>query len=151
MNTTHSNIVALFLAIGASGCAAAPPVPALAAMIPAERSSQKIGVPVDVRYQISGIMVTGRPANLQLAVIPRVEGENLRIELATTPGIAVSNSAEPLTIGKANAAGVYRYAFALTPATNAPGKVPLIVSMEIDGARFFSVFSIPLSAAAPID
>ncbi len=158
--STHPNMAAiLVLAAAASSCAAAPPAappaaepaPALSAMIPAERGSEKIGAPVDVRYQFSGVMAAGRPVSLQLAVVPRVQGENLRIELAATPGVAVGASSAPLTVGKANAAGVYRYAFALTRAANAPVKLPLIVSMEIDGARFFSVFAIPLSAAAPME
>ncbi|MGE0580598.1 MAG: hypothetical protein AB7P31_00485 [Steroidobacteraceae bacterium] len=158
--STHPNLAAiLLLAVAASNCAATPPptpsaaepAPALSAMIPAQRSGGKIGVPVDVRYQFSGVMVAGRPTNLQLAVIPRVQGENLRIELAATPGVAVLAPSAPLKVGKAAAAGVYRHAFALTHAANAPAKLPLIVSMEIDGARFFSVFAIPLSADAPID
>ena len=49
---------------------------------------------------------------------------------------------------KAAPASAYRHTVELTPAADAPDRMPVIVSMDVAGGRFFSVFSIPLRAQA---
>lgn len=151
MNTFRTRFALMLTVAALPGCATPPaplPAPDIATMALAQRSSEKIGVPADVRYRFSGAIAPGRPVSLQIAVIPRIEGRNLGIELPQTAGIALGKSPTRAALGKATATDVLRFAIELTPSAGAPDRLPLIVSMDVDGGHFFSVFSIPLGTAA---
>jgi hypothetical protein len=155
MNTARA-LVLMALAATA-GCAApavsppaiAPPAdPGIETMAVAERRGEKIGAPVDVRYQFAGQIAAGRPVALQIAVVPRVDGSNLRVELPASTGVTIAKAGPAAAFSKATGASAYRYDVELTPAANAPERIPVTVSMDVAGGRFFSVFSIPLRAKA---
>ncbi len=147
-------LLALAATAGCAAPAVAPPAPApstepdIHAMAVAERRGEEIGAPVDVRYQFSGKVAAGRPVGLQIAAVPRVDGSNLRIELPQSAGVTIAKAGPAAAFGKATGASAYRYDVELTPAAEAPDRIPVIVSMDVAGGRFFSVFSIPLRAKA---
>jgi len=147
-----ARILALLALAATGGCAAPPTAPAgdpdFMSMSVAERRGEKIGAPVDVRYQFAGVVATGRPVALQVAVVPRIEGSALRIEFPATRGVALGGASPGAVFGKAAPASAYRHTVELTPAADAPDRIPVIVSMDVAGGRFFSVFSIPLRAQA---
>ena len=158
MNILRASFLTTLAAAALPACAVPPATsgappdaqPDFATMTAVQPRSGKIGVPVDVRYQYAGTITAGQPVSLHIAVIPRVEGRNLKIELPRTAGLASGGKSPASAVfGKAAAADTLRYTVELTPLAGAPDHVPLIVSMDVGGGHFFSVFPIPL-AAAPI-
>lgn len=108
----------------------------------------KIGVPVDVRYKVSGVVAKDQPATVQLAFVPRVAGSNLRIEFPETAGVAVDAGSGAVWAEKATTSDVFRRNVTVTPTAGDSGEMRAIVSMDFDGGRYFSVFSIPVGAAS---
>jgi len=125
-----------------TSAAAAPPLDQMSLAA----SVGKIGVPVDVRYQVSGTVSKNQPATVQLAFVPRVEGTNLRVEFPETPGVAVETGSGTVWSQKADVSDVFRHQVVVTPTAGDTGEMRAIVSMDLDGGRFFSVFAIPLGA-----
>ncbi|MGD9598114.1 MAG: hypothetical protein AB7G76_02480 [Steroidobacteraceae bacterium] len=153
MNTASrlsSALLGLALVAGCTAPAREAPAAAqidVAKMASAERLSEKIGVPADVRYAFSGDGVAGAPAQLQVAIIPRTDGNNLRVEFPATAGVSLHQSTAAQTFGKASAAAAYRLSVAVSAGSQAPAKLPVIVSMDTAAGRFFTVFGIPLRAS----
>lgn len=121
-------------------------VPDLAHMALAAPVGGKIGVPVDVHYQLQGVAAKNQPATLQLAFVPRVAGSNLQVEFPASPTVAIENGAAAFSIGKADATGVYRRSLLVTPRAADAGEVRAIVSMEVDGGRYAGIFNIPVGS-----
>jgi hypothetical protein len=117
----------------------------IASMLRAELVGKR-GVPVDVHYQLAGEMTTNQPTMLQIALVPRVAGSNLQMELKTPPRLRVEANA-PQAIQKATAAQAYRQSMALTPLEAGIDEVRVLVSMEHVGGSSFGIFRIPLTAA----
>lgn len=109
------------------------------------RQVGKLGVPVEVRYQFDAAPVRDQPTTLRLALIPRVAGQNLRIEFPPAESLTVE-SADVRAREKVDAAGVYRQSIVVTPRTTEAVEVRVLVSMDADGGRYFGIFSVPLSA-----
>jgi len=116
--------------------------PSIERMLPAEASG-KIGAPVDVRYLV-GEKLAGSSTRLDLAFIPRVAATNMKIEFPATKGVTIESGNERAILQKTSAAEVYRRRLAVNASKGA--SVRAIVSMEVDGGTFFSVFVIPLEA-----
>ena len=108
------------------------------------RPSGKISVPVDVRYQLGGTAVRDQPMALQLAIIPRVAGENLRVEFPHSGSVTIESGGAALLQQKANAAGVYRRNLVITLRTGDQGEMRVLVSMDVEGGRYFGLFSVPV-------
>jgi hypothetical protein len=105
----------------------------------------KIGAPVDVRYQISGVVTKHQPVTVQLAFVPRVDGSNLRVEFPESAGLRVDSSVLELASPVASKSDVMRHEVRVTPSGES-GVMRAIVSMELDGGRYFSIFAIPVGA-----
>lgn len=118
--------------------------PAIETMSKAQASS-KISVPADVRYQLSGRALQDQPMTVQIAVVPRVAGQNLRVEFPDSPGVSVESGGGASVEQKVEAAGVYRRSLNLTPRTATGAAMRVLVSMDVDGGRYFGIFSVPLS------
>jgi hypothetical protein len=123
--------------------------PPLESMKMATPAHGKIGVPVDVRYQVTGVVAKDQPATLQLAFVPRVEGEGLRVEFPESKTVAISTGSGDLSMQRAQAAEPYRRSLNITPLTAEGAEIQVIVSMDIAGGRYFSVFTIPVESSAP--
>jgi hypothetical protein len=127
----------------ASGSALAATEPAIEGMAPAQPSS-KISVPVDVRYQLSDPTLQDLPITVQIAVVPRVAGENLRVEFPDSPSVSVQSGGGASVEHKVEAAGIYRRKLSITPRTATGAAMRVLVSMDAEGGRYFGIFSIPL-------
>lgn len=108
------------------------------------QASGKLSVPVEVRYLASTAPALDRPMTLQLAFTTRVAGQNLKIEFPVSDSTSIDSGASVLTQQKANADDVIRRSLLVTPRKASGAEVRVLVSMDVDGGRYFSVFSIPL-------
>jgi hypothetical protein len=108
------------------------------------RVSGKISVPVDVRYRVNGVAAPGQAVPVDLAFVPRIRGQNLTIEFPRSDTVTIDSGDTPLTEQKAAADQVIRRTLLVTPQRSAGGEVRVLVSMNVEGGRFFGVFSVPL-------
>lgn len=112
------------------------------------RVSGKLGPPVDVRYLVSGVAVKDQPVTLKLAFVPRLDGRNLRVEFPDTAGVAIETGAEPLASQKASKSDVLRHTLLVTPTAADSAEVRVIVSIDVGGAKYAGVVSIPVGDRA---
>lgn len=152
MSGMHAVAGLALIGILAAGCgSAALSPPAAAAEMALEqmalaRPSGKISAPVDVRYEFDDQPAPNRSATLNLAVVPRVSGRNLRVEFPATRGVDLQGETEPLSAQKADAEGVLRRRLVVTPRTAAATEVRVLVSMDVGSGRYFGIHVIPLTA-----
>lgn len=106
----------------------------------------KIGAPVDVRYQLAGVVAKDQPATIELAFVPRVAGTNLRVEFPDTPGLSIDAGARLMQAQKAGAAEALRHSLLVTPTQSDTGQLRAIVWMDVGGGRYFTIYSIPIAA-----
>jgi hypothetical protein len=111
------------------------------------RASGKIGAPVDVRYLVSGVVAKDQPATVQLAFVPRVAGSNLQVQFPATAGVTIETGAQDLQMQKAAPTDVVRHRLLVTPTAGDAGEMRAIVSMELGGARFFTIYTIPIGTS----
>jgi hypothetical protein len=121
--------------------------PDLASMKLAKPTSSKIGVPVDLRYEVEGDAMSGAPAILHLAAIPRVAGTNLKMSIKEDAGIEAAK--QPLAAEKVSAATPYRQQLSIRRLPSGPPEVHVLVTMDFPVGTGFSYFSVPLQGAAP--
>jgi hypothetical protein len=112
----------------------------------AARPQAKLGVAVDLKYQIDGAVAANLPVTLRVALVPRVAGTNLSLEVKPSDGVRID--AAPLSLQKANAAGIYRHSFAITPSTGKTGPIRVLVGMDTAEGRSYGIFTIPVDEAA---
>lgn len=122
-------------------------LPAVEKMSPAHPSS-KISVPADVRYQLGGTAMAHQPMTVQIAVVPRIAGQNLRIEFPQSEAVILESGASALVESKAEIASAYRRTLTVTPRDLDRAVVRVIVSMDVAGSRYFGIFSVPLTPQA---
>jgi hypothetical protein len=108
----------------------------------------KSTVPVDVRYTYTGKPAKNQSASLQLAFIPRVQGSALRVEFPRTEAVSVSET-EELNVQKAAPLSVHRHNLVVTPLKANAEEIRALVSMDVDGGRYFGIFVIPVGSPAP--
>ena len=126
------------------------PVPKPTAMEPSLDSmrvaipSAKISVPVELRYQVDGDAMLGKPVTVHLAAVPRVAGAKLRIELKHAPGLQVAEG--PIEIQKASAATPYRQRLSVTRSGAGPDQLRVLVTMEMTEGMAFGYYSVPLAS-----
>lgn len=108
------------------------------------RMSGKLGVPVDVRYLVSGVAAKDQPVTLQLAFVPRLDGSNLRVEFPDTAGVTIETGSKAVASQKASKVDVLRHALLVTPTTADSGEVRAVVSIDVGDARYAGVVSIPV-------
>jgi hypothetical protein len=107
----------------------------------------KASVPVDVRYEYTGGVSKNGSESLQLAFVPRVEGTALRVEFPRSESVSISETEEVL-VQKATPASVHRHNLVVTPLKGETGEIRALVSMDIQGGRYFGIFVIPVGSAA---
>ncbi len=155
MSGMHAVALSALIATLAAGCGSAalsPPAQganaetAIEQMSLARPASGKIGAPVDVRYEFEGSPAPNRPAALNLAVVARVPGRNLRVEFPATSGIDIQGETAPLSVQKADPAGVLRRRVVVTPLSATATEVRVMVSMDAGSGRYFGIHVIPLAA-----
>jgi hypothetical protein len=126
----------------ASGPASADPP--LERMSIARSVSEKIGAPIDVRYEFESSPDVDRPATLHLAVVPRVPGRNLRVEFPSAKDVTIEGIATPLTAQKAEPSAALRRSLVVTPLSAAAREIRVLVAMDAGAGRYFGIYAIPL-------
>ena len=111
------------------------------------RRSDKIGVPVDVRYRFSSAALQDQPTQLELAFVPQAAGQNLRVEFVPSDSVTIESTNAPMTQQKADAATVYRRNLTVTKRKAGPSEMRVLVSMDVGAGRYFGVFTIPVDEA----
>ena len=143
--------MALLWVVAPTMLAAASSVPSRhvppAGMTAAARS-EKIGAPVDLYYQNVASAASGQDAALQLAIVPRVAGNSLQVQFVPDTGVTIDTGASMLALQKVQGGNNYRRSLAVQWRGGAPGHIRCIVSMDIGGSRFMSIFTVPITAAA---
>jgi hypothetical protein len=129
----------LLIGCGAVQSQSSPP---LEQMQLAHRSS-KVSVPVDVRYQLRAAATRDQPVGLELAFVARVPGQNLKVEFPRAAAVTIDSGGAPFMHRKAEANGVVRRSLIVTP-RGEQGEVRVMVSMDIEGGRYFGVFTVPV-------
>jgi hypothetical protein len=103
---------------------------------------QKLGAPVDLRYQFEGDVRAGQPVTLHLAAVPRVAGTNLTMSVKKEAGINVV--ATELAVQKVGASTPYRQDLSVTKVVGGPSALRVLVMMETPEGSSHSWFNIPL-------
>jgi hypothetical protein len=129
----------LLIGCGAVQSQSSPP---LEQMKLAERSS-KVSVPVDVRYQFRAAATRDQPVGLDLAFVSRVPGRNLTVEFPRPESATIDSGGVSFAQQKAQPQDVMRRSLVVTPRED-HGVVRVLVSLDVEGARYFGVFSIPI-------
>lgn len=133
----------VFLTLGASMARAADP--ALASMRLAQ-PAHKLGAPVDLRYLVSGIVAAGQTASVEVAVVPRLEGTNLDVQVVSSDTMRVVADKRSVTrVAKADASAAYRQSLKVTPLEAGAGPLQVIVTMDVGDARYASLYNIALA------
>ena len=131
------------LALLAGACATASP--AGANLRPAVAVAGKISAPVDVRYQLTGAVESNQPVVVSLVLTPRVTGTRLTAELADSATLQLAKQTLVFASAKTTAGTALRRSFSITPGTMPATEVLVLVSIDVDGARYASYFRLPLS------
>lgn len=135
-------------ALAGTACAASPPAAAVGDGLLDAVAEGKISAPVRVQYRLLGDLVPNQPVALRLSVTPRVAGERLLIEVPDAVGYAPLKESRTLVAGKASASIASEATVMLTPTTATARDMQVLVSYDVDGARFFSVYRVPLASTA---
>jgi hypothetical protein len=154
MNTIQQRMTVLFATLVVAACMPAAPSrvaepPPLTDMKLATPAHGKIGAPVDVHYQFSGVALKDSQATLQLAFVPRLAGGVMRVEFPASETVSIDAGDSPMFMQKAQAAATYRRTLTVTPRQSGGGHIQVIVSMDIADGRYFSVFTIPIASPIP--
>lgn len=137
---------AILLALAANGAQAAEPP--LASMRLAQ-PGQKLGAPVDLRYLVSGTVGDQATAAVDLAVVPRIEGTNLEIEVVPSEVMrVVADKRSVSRVAKAEASATYRQSLEVTPLDPRAGLLQVIVTMDVGDASYASLYNIALAGPA---
>jgi hypothetical protein len=138
---TNALVYALLL-VGCGVVQSQSSTPPLEQMQLAERSS-KASVPVDVRYQLRATATRDQPVGLELAIVARATGQNLKVEFPSAQSVSIDSGGVTIAQQKAEPQGVVRRSLVVTPRAER-GEVRVLVSMDMEGGRFFGIFSIPI-------
>jgi len=143
MKTVVANaLVYGLLLMGCSAVQSQSAPPPLEQMKLAERSG-KVSVPVDVRYTLRAAPTRDQPVELELAFVARVAGNNLKVEFPRAEAVSIDSGGASFAQQKAESQGVVRRSLLVTP-RGERGEVRVLVSMDVEGGRYFGVFSIPI-------
>jgi hypothetical protein len=132
----------LLMGCGAVQSQSSPPP--LEQMQLAQRSG-KVSVPVDVRYQLRAAATRDQPVGLELAFVARVSGQNLKVEFPHAESVTIESGGGLIAQQKAEAKGVVRRSLIVTPRSER-ADIRVLVSMDVEGGRYFGVFTIPVRA-----
>jgi hypothetical protein len=135
-----------------SAADATPPIddtdPDIATMHVAEQASSKIGVPVDVLYSMAGLAVQNQPTSLNVAVVPRLEGTNMRVFFLPSESVSIELDGAGFAVERAEPSAVYRQRLVVTPQQVVAGSFRVQVIMDVADGRYAGIFTIPIGGGA---
>ncbi|MEO8314277.1 MAG: hypothetical protein ABI645_05725 [Pseudomonadota bacterium] len=106
---------------------------------------QKLGAPVELRYQFDGDVNAGQPVTLHLAAVPLVAGSNLSMSIKKESGLSTTTGA--LTAQKVSAATAYRQELSVTKLAGGPSELHVLVTMDVPEGSAHSWFNIRFDGA----
>lgn len=113
-----------------------------------KRASQaphgKTGAPVEVRYEPTGTTLRGQPITLKLAFVPQITGAAMAVEFPASDAVTIDTVVTRFSVAKAERDGVYRRSLTVTPRLADSAEVRVMVWVEAEGARYFSIFTVPV-------
>lgn len=145
-HSTKRNYLGATVAIALCACAnAASPEeqPAVGSMRVA-KAIGKMGAPVEVRYEPTGNTVRGQPTTLKLAFVPQVAGSDLSVEFPASEAVSIDSAVSRMAVPKAERDTVYRRTLIVTPRLGDTADLRVIVWLEAEGGRYFSIFTVPV-------
>jgi hypothetical protein len=145
MNKSNGKFLAAILAIALGACAVAakdaePPV----ASMKIAKAVGKTGAPVEVRYEPTGSTLRGQPTTLKLAFVPQIAASNLEVEFPASDAVSIDWVLSRLSVSNPERDGVYRRALIVTPRLADSGEVRVMVWVDAEGGRYFSIFTVPV-------
>jgi hypothetical protein len=147
MKHANTNTLCAALVIALCACAnAASPTdeqPAVGTMRVA-KAVGKMGAPVEVRYEPTGTTVRGQPITLKLAFVPQIAGSELSVEFPATEAVSIDSAVSRMSVPKAEREAVYRRTLIVTPRLGDTADLRVMVWLEAEGGRYFSIFTIPV-------
>jgi glucose/arabinose dehydrogenase len=105
------------------------------------KTSGKLGVSADVRYSFDSATAPGQPVTLNIAVVPRVAGQNL--EFSLQPDEGVEAAAGPVSRLKVGQVDTLRQQYSITRNHATPRTLRVLVTHQWDGGSAFGFYSIP--------
>lgn len=139
------SLLAATLSLGLAASIAGAAEPSLESMRRAQ-PAQKIGAPVDLHYLVQGSVGEQQTASVDLAVVPRLAGANLDVEVLSSPSMRVVADKSVVTrVAKAAPSATYRQNLKVTPLEPGAGLLQVIVTMDVGDARYASLYNIALA------
>jgi hypothetical protein len=145
MSKSNGIFVGMLIALALCACAIAAnkDEPALTSMKVAAAAG-KTGAPVEVRSEPTGTTQRGQPTTLKLAFVPQIDGAELEVEFPASEAVSVDSTLSRLSVAKTERDGVYRRALIVTPRLADSAELRVMVWVEAEGGRYFSIFTVPV-------
>jgi hypothetical protein len=147
MKHSKRNSLGTALAIALCACAnAVSPTdeqPAVGSMRVA-KAVGKMGAPVEVRYEPTGTTVRGQPTTLKLAFVPQIAGAELSVEFPASEAVSIDSAVSRMAVQNAERDAVYRRTLIVTPRLGDSAELRVMVWLEAEGGRYFSIFTVPV-------
>ncbi|MCB1624660.1 MAG: hypothetical protein KDI32_08740 [Pseudomonadales bacterium] len=137
------------LALLAGACATAEP--ATSHLRPASAIAGKISAPVDVHYQLTAAALPNQPLVVSLVLTPRVAGTRMTADLVGNPAIQLAKQTLIFSSNKTTVGSAVRRSFVITPGVTPADDIMVLVSIDVNGARYASYFRLPLSEQPSAD
>jgi hypothetical protein len=104
----------------------------------------KTGAPVEVRYEPTGNTLRGQPTTLKLAFVPQIAGSDLQVEFPASEAVSIDSVVSRMSVSKAERDGVYRRSIIVTPRLADNADLRVMVWVDAEGGRYFSIFTVPV-------
>lgn len=122
------------------------------------QTSQKVSVPVGVYFSFVQPGKGGWPAvakagstlpDLQVAVVPSVAVQGLRVQWLADPGVTIVSGSELINLQKADAGATYRrYLSVRRNGAAAAARLRVLVTVQVGGGSFMGIFVVPIDTTA---
>jgi hypothetical protein len=93
---------------------------------------------------VDAVSAPGQAVSVDLAFVPRIRGENLKVEFPQSDAVTIDAGNVSFTQQKAAPDQVIRRSLLVTPQRSGGTEVRVLVSMNVEAGRFFGVFSVPI-------
>jgi hypothetical protein len=114
-------------------------------------SQEKVGAPVQMKFDLQSRPEIGQPLQIALAFLPQAAGNALRASFPATPNLTIQPASLPAEYQKVQADGVYRYELTVVPGENGMLIVSAIVNLDLPDGAQARTFSIPILVGPPAD
>lgn len=104
---------------------------------------------VNLKFKINARPELGQPLAIDVAFLPNVASDLMRVTFISTEGLSVRSSEVPAEYERVQPGSVYRHQLTVVPRDNGVYFVSAIVSMQTATGEVARTFSIPVVVGAP--